>query len=136
MADKNGMCILLNLILKCHTWLKWPWNQINWPLMTLDNLENKFQWHNRNPWPRKWYKRCVTLITSTYKWSLYFEITWDGGHLGNDVIKKKAKVVGFQKWSKCVVRTLYKWKISRMGLENFFPLKLDWAPVWCSHKQI
>ena len=55
-----------------------------------------------------------------------------GGHLGNDVIKKKANVIGFQNWSKCVARTLYKWKKPRMGLENFFSLNLGWAllGVW------
>ena len=30
-----------------------------------------------------------------------------GGHLGNDVIKKMANVIGFQKLSKCLTRTLY-----------------------------
>ena len=53
-----------------------------------------------------------------------------GGHLGNDVIKKKANVIGFQNWSKCVARTLYKWKKPRMDLENFFSLNLGWALLW------
>ena len=53
-----------------------------------------------------------------------------GGHFGNDVITKKANVVGFQKWSKCVAKTLYKWKKTKDGFGDFFSLKLGWAPLW------
>ena len=45
--------------------------------------------HNHISWPRKRYKRWVTYITSTYKWSLYFQITWNRGHLENYAIEKK-----------------------------------------------
>ena len=102
---------------------KWPWN-----LTRL--LQNVTFWHAvmfYAAFRKIWYQTFHVLLTFS-RWFNFLLILWRPSWKWRH--KKKANVVGFQKLSKYVANTLYKWKNPRMGLENFFSLKLGWAPLW------